>query len=483
MSRPLLSRLLRRLDPDRPTAHDRRTFLKMAAAAGAGLVLSADGFAAAPRSGRVLVAGAGFAGLAAAFELRAAGFDAHVYEARDRVGGRVLSVRGPAPMHEGGAELIGSNHPRWSHYAERFGLELRELSDAGGEEVIVVDGRALDAREQARLWRGIVKVLRRLTAAARPVDGAAPWLAAGAATLDALDLQTWLDRQGLDPLANRFLSRLLAADAAVPTAEQSVLGMLATISGGGGRRYWTESEVYRCAGGNQQLAERLAAGLGADAVHLGAPIRDIRWGAGQAALTLADGATVEGDAVVCALPASVWPDITFDPPLPPELRPRMGTAVKHLSRLSRPVWADTGRSPDAYSDGVIAMTWDGSDGQPGDARWLVAFSGAASADAGLALDAAPREAAYTAEAERLFPGFEAAVVERRYYDWPNDPRACAGYSCPGVGEVTTARRALHDGLFPLVFAGEHTSTAFPGYMEGALESGGRAARQLVERLG
>ena len=100
------------------------------AAAGALLISDRFGVSARQKAGRVVVIGAGFSGLAAAYELSKAGYDVTVAEARNRVGGRVISfgdlVRGKNV--EGGGELIGSNHPAWLGYAKQFGLEFLDVS-------------------------------------------------------------------------------------------------------------------------------------------------------------------------------------------------------------------------------------------------------------------------------------------------------------------------------------------------------------------
>ncbi len=143
MSRSLYARLHRRYGPA-PDPITRRAALRIVAAAAAGLVGGggAGAFASwgrpgrergsrAPDGPRVLVIGAGFAGLACAHELLALGCGVTVLEARGRVGGRVLSFRDyvPGKLVEGGGELIGANHPAWIGYADRFGLDLLDISE------------------------------------------------------------------------------------------------------------------------------------------------------------------------------------------------------------------------------------------------------------------------------------------------------------------------------------------------------------------
>src|SRR5690349_7237251 len=109
----------------------RRDMIQRSLAATAGILLSdrfAGALSAQNRAGRVVVIGAGFSGLAAAYELAKAGYDVTVVEARNRVGGRVISFSDlvPGKIVEGGGELVGSNHPRWIRYAEQFKLKLVE---------------------------------------------------------------------------------------------------------------------------------------------------------------------------------------------------------------------------------------------------------------------------------------------------------------------------------------------------------------------
>ncbi|MBX9950982.1 MAG: FAD-dependent oxidoreductase, partial [Candidatus Obscuribacterales bacterium] len=132
MSRSFISDLSQRF-LSKDERFSRREMLKGMMATAAGLMLSyAYPYRSFSKDGRrVIVIGAGFAGLAAAFELSCVGYDVTVLEARDRVGGRVHTlydfVQGKTV--EAGAELIGANHPTWQAYAKRFNLEMLERTD------------------------------------------------------------------------------------------------------------------------------------------------------------------------------------------------------------------------------------------------------------------------------------------------------------------------------------------------------------------
>src|SRR5688572_23310421 len=160
MRTTLVARLARKHGSrDGPT---RREFLAAAAAAGAGLLLSGDrtSWAGEPRvrGTRVLGAGAGLAGLAAAHELLALGYDVTVCEARDRVGGRVVTFRDlvPGKAVEGGGELIGSNHVAWAAYARKFALTMRLVgADEDLAAPIVLGGRRLSDVEETEIWEAL----------------------------------------------------------------------------------------------------------------------------------------------------------------------------------------------------------------------------------------------------------------------------------------------------------------------------------------
>lgn len=463
----------------------RREMLQRSLAAAGALLLS-DGitFTSGGGAGRVVVVGAGFSGLAAAYELSTAGYDVTVVEARNRVGGRVISFSDlvPGKTVEGGAELIGSNHPAWIGYAKQFGLEFLDVSEEEAEFPIVLGGRRLTARESEQLWEEMERAFSLMLADARQVDADRPWTSPDAPALDARTMASWIDSADVSSLCKTGFRTMLAADNGVLTEWQSYLGNLALVKGGGLEKYWTETEVYRCRGGNQQLAAKFAAALG-DRVLTRTPVRSILVDASSARVTLANGRVLAADHVILTAPPSTWNRIAFDPALPPSLIPQMGTNVKFLLGLKAPLWRRSGIAPDLFSDGPVNMTWHGTDGQRGAGEAMVAFSGGASAETCREWGAR-RVENYLGELEKVFRGIRASYSGRaRFMDWPGDAWAKASYSFPAPGQVTSQGPILHDGLGRLQFAGEYASYAFIGYMEGALHSGAAVARRIAEKDG
>jgi monoamine oxidase len=460
-------------------------------AAGALLLSDRFGVPAHAAAGRVIVIGAGFAGLAAGYELSRAGYEVTVVEARNRVGGRVVSFSDlvPGKIVEGGGELIGSNHPAWVGYAKQFKLDFTDVGEEDLEFPIVLNGKRLTGEQSEQLYEELEAALNLLNAEAAKVDADRPWTSPNAEALDRRTLASWIDGLSVSPLCKEGVHTMMMADNGVMTEWQSYLGNLAMVKGGGLEKFWTDSEVYRCKGGNQQLATRLAGAIGSARVMTRMPVRAVAVTDRGVRVTLANDKVLEAEHAILAVPPSVWNRIAVDPALPPALAPQMGNNVKCLLAVKAPFWRRAELAPDLLSDGPVNMTWHATDGQAdsgvekgpsGEA--LVAFSGGPSADACREWGA-QRINNYLADLEKVYRGIRGSYVRARFMDWPGDRWTMGSYSFPAPGQVTSQGPTLTDGIGRLHFAGEHSSYAFMGYMEGALHSGAAVARRLAVREG
>jgi monoamine oxidase len=200
-------------------------------------------------------------------------------------------------------------------------------------------------------------------------------------------------------------------------------------------------------------------------------------------VTLANGKVLEGDHVVLTAPPNVWNRIAFDPTLPPLLVPQMGSNVKFLMAVNGSFWRRAELSPDLLSDGPISETWHSTDGQKGPGEGFTAFSGGPAADTCREWAPAQRTEHYLAELQKVYKNVRAAHVRSRFMDWPSDPWVKASYTFPAPGQVTAQGPTFYQGLGRLHFAGEYCSYAFPGYMEGALNTGAAVARRIAVKDG
>ena len=254
----------------------RREMLQRSVAAAAGVLLSEQLGALAQAGRRVIVVGAGFSGLTAAYELSQAGYDVTVVEARGRVGGRVVSFADivPGKNVEGGGELIGSNHPTWVAYAKRFKLDFLDVTEEEDLDApVMLGGKALTAKEAEQVWEELETIVAPMNAdAAKVTDADRPWTTPGAEALDRRTTAAWIQEAKGSPLGKVAFDAMMTADNGVRTEWQSYLANLASVKGGGvgslldglrgvplqgrqsaaretaGRRRWREESPPRIAG-------------------------------------------------------------------------------------------------------------------------------------------------------------------------------------------------------------------------------------------
>lgn len=435
---------------------------------------------------KIIVIGAGFAGLACAYELASQGFEVVVLEARNRVGGRVLSygdfIRGKTV--EGGGELVGSNHRHWLKYADKFGLKFIENTDEeGAHSPLMLKGKQLSRPEKERIITEMEHVYERLNRVAAQVNADKPWETPGAVALDLTTTSSWIDAMQAPELCKAWLAVRLMADNGVHPDKQSFLGNLAMVKGGGLKRYWTETERYRCRDGNQQLASRLAAGLSGQQIHLNCPVSAISYTDGGVLIESVRGDKYEADGVVLTVPPAVWNKIHFRPALPQMLKPQMGAIVKYIAGVKGKFWRQMAEktAPHAASDGALNEIWEATLNQPGEqGEALACYSGGPSAHTCRGWGKT-REESYLHEMELIYPQIRENFTKGRFMDWHADPFSGGGFCFPAPGEITTVGPILDRGLGSLQFAGEHCCYAFVGYMEGALQSGVNVAKRLIEQ--
>lgn len=494
MGRRLIGRLARQAGA-RPSQLSRREFLLASLATGASLMLGdRRRSAAAGVAPRVVIIGAGFGGLSCAYQLARAGAKVTVVEARPRVGGRVHSldtiVQGKAV--EAGAELIGLIHPTWLAYAKEFGLKLNELSDSDeAASPIVLNGKRYIGPEVQTLWTQMDAIFQSMNAEAKRINPQRPWLSADAKRLDQQSLAQAAQKWPGTPLERHGALTLLANDMNCVPERYSYLAMLASIAAGGVETFWSESEVYRCASGNQSLALKLAAAIGDANLRLRSPVQSIELKDPYAKVKLTSGDVLEADAVVLTAPPSTWDAFAVHPVLPKSYRMSTGSALKVLSNVSTPFWKEANLEPESLTDGAVGMTWQGGEPIPGipieagekGGACLTVFAGGKAAERWLTQTPAQRVAMAQGELNQLYPGFTTHSRKQSFWVWPEERWTRCGYSAPAPGEMSSVHPLLEKGWQEkLFFAGEYASPGFYGYMEGGLHSGALLAKRLAQRL-
>lgn len=463
----------------------------------------------------VAIVGAGLAGLVAARRLAEAGLSLLVLEARPRVGGRLLNEDiGSGKVVELGGQWIGPTQHQLADLAAELGVGTFPTHDRGRHLIEMAgkltsySGAITDAR--MGLVRDLVKVISplamvdleqaraRLDRMARQVPLEEPWMAPRAADWDSQTFATWIRRNTRTAAARSLFELATEAVWAAEPGDVSLLHVLFyTHSGGGFNALVGTSggaQQDRFQGGSQRLALLMAEQLGEERLWLRAPVRRIEQTDGGVVVYAngpggdPDGPIVRARRAIVAIPPTLAGRIVYDPPLPTlrdQLTQRMpqGTVIKTMAIYERPFWREEGLSGQATTDvGPARVIFDNSpsDGSPG---VLLGFLEGRLARRWGARPADERRQAILAGHARLF-GAQAAKPERfieRIWAEEEWTRGC--YGClMTTGGWTEYGRALRAPIGHLHWAGAETATIWNGYMDGAVQSGDRAARETLAAL-
>jgi monoamine oxidase len=440
----------------------------------------------------VAIVGAGLSGLTAARALVDAGREVVVLEARDRVGGRLLSASlGDGVQVDLGAQWVGSDHSRVQGLAGELGLELfPQYGD--GKNLLDVSGTRRRYRGTIpRLGLGVLWDIfvarRRIARLARGVSAERPWAAERAAELEAQTLAEWCAANVRTPIARELIALAGRTVWGAGPEELSMLHVLFYVSSAGSFDKLIDTEggaqQDRLEGGAQELALGLATSLG-DRLRLGAPVRRIECGDGSVRV-LADGLELEAQRAIVAVPPAIAARIEFEPALPAPLQRlaeqlRPGALDKCVALYETPFWRDDGLSGEAVTDtGPATLTFDCSP-RDGSAGVLLGFVGGPEARELAPLPAAERRAAVLAGLERLYGPAAAQPLDYVEQEWASEEWSGGGPTSNfGPGGWSECGPALREPIGPIHWAGTETATVWSGYMEGAMQAGERAATEVA----
>jgi monoamine oxidase len=476
------------------TNPDRRTFLKSVVVAPAMLIPAAT----APR---IVVVGAGLAGLTCAYRLRQAGYAAEVYEASDRVGGRCWTRRGDfaeGQIAEHGGELIDQGHTAIRQLAQSLGLALDNLLQVeknGTGAVYYFDGRPYAYEEATADLKAIwQKIHRDVSEAGYPTLYNRS--TARGRQLDQMSIIDWIHESvpgGTGSRLGKLLDVAYNIEYGAESGEQSSLNLLyllGYIGPGQLRIFGPSNEKYRVRGGNDQIPARMAAALGAQ-IRLGHSLTAIRTNLdGSYRVTFRNGnrnVDVDADRLVLTLPFSIlrssvdYSRAGFRPLKETAIRELgMGANAKLNVQFRDRHWENLGSNGETYSDRGYQATWDVTRAQAGAAGILVDYTGGETA---LRQNRGPvgRTASNFLDLiEPALPGLKAKWNGAATLDyWPGNPFTRGSYSFWKVGQYTKFAGIEGEVEGRCHFAGEHTSIDFQGYLNGAVESGERAAAEIV----
>lgn len=501
---------------DRTDITRRRLLVGLSAGAASGLALAVETtpetppatplLATATLSADVVIIGAGIAGLTAARRLTQVGRSVLVLEARDRVGGRVLSHEvAPGFIAELGGTWVGPTQDRVIALVKELGLHLFD-QHVEGESVYLVDGERKTFRDSPPLGAvppdplivpDLALAVAWIDRIAKTIPVGQPWLAEDAAALDRQTMETWLRSRTLNVLGHteKNLSAGFEALFGAEPREMSALFALHYVAGAGTegtagsfeRLFNTRkgAQEQKIAEGAQSLCTRMATDLG-ERVILSNPVRRVVQD-GSGVSVIGDRQTVRGKRLIAAIPPSLAGRITWEPIFPPErdqLTQRLGFGwlIKCIAVYDKPFWREQGLNGSAVvTDGPARSVFDVSphDGSRG------ALLGFVGGDGARRYSGQPRELRDAVIHNFVSCFGDQAFDAREWYvaDWGREEwtRGCpTAIAAPGT--LTAYGAALTAPIGRIHWAGSETAGYWTGYMDGAVRSGERAASEVQSLL-
>ena len=492
----------------------RRDFVRMLSAAGlltaaGGLVPHLARAAASPSpmpsaggGDPVAIIGAGVAGLTAAYRLHQAGIPCEIFEGSERTGGRILTKNDfnkDAMFCELGGELVDSNHEDLIALAGELGVEIQELKGGdAGVDLYYFGGKYYTDKELIPAFEPFAK---KLAADFEGVLDKDEEFTEKAGTFDKMSLAEYLTEtgKGVEKWVVDMLRVAYTIEYGRDLDEQSALNLIAYLSADtsqGFKLFGDSDESKRIKGGSSSLPNALAKAIdGKVKINKGYRLAKIGQAGPNMTLSFAtDGGTksLKFTRAICAIPFTMLRQVEGVKTLGLSKEKQKAIAELGYGNNSKVMYGFTERwwrnpavklpeqnNGSVFTDLPLQCTWETSRGQTGESGILTNFLGG-SASKNFTTE---RFDKFKEELNRVFPGISDKFDGKRaMMNWPEYKFTRGSYTCPLVGQYTTllaaAAPAELDGR--LVFAGEHTSGDFSGFMNGAVESGNRAAKEIIE---
>ena len=479
---------------------NRRRFL----AAGTGLLVMpaiVRSARAASNNYDVAILGAGLSGLNAARHLEAAGYRVVILEARDQVGGRVRSDASLNGVQELGGQSLTSGYASVVSTAEELGLSF--FSPGANDPVLSKRGTALHiagktaadrdtwAKHPANIFTGDNRTqfpwerLRQIIAATNPLEIAQDWQEPRFKSQD-ISLAQLLSSKGLNAAEIKLIADTnpTYGDGA---QEISALMHFYNIA-------WIKRLIelmtngrpgsFQIVGGNQMLPKAMASAMNGD-IRLEFEAKRISSSAGGITITGSNGETITAKTAICSLPLKALANVAVDAPISATQQ----LAIKNIPysrvhqvffEIKKPFWEDDGLPNTFWTDTVAGRLFmsAGADGKPAYVKtWATGQQAAA-------LDNMPNNEAITllhSTIEAIRPATKGALKPRYLWSWQQEAFSGGTYAAWGPGQITELGPSIARPADRLFFAGEHTAKLDRG-MEGAMESGERAAYEVIDRL-
>lgn len=452
---------------------------------------------------RIVIVGAGLAGLTCAYRLKQAGISSVVYEAADRVGGRCWTRRDTfknGQIVERGGELIDSDHTEIRNLAQEFGLVLDDLLETetrGTEPFYFFNGSRYSLEEATNDFLQIYPQLQRDLAEVGDTTLYNHYTER-AFELDQLSIVDYINKivpGGIDSKFGQLLAVAYTIEYGADAGEQSALNLLFLLGSaqkGPLRLFGNSDERYRIKGGNDQLTELLAKELKGQ-IKLHSELIRVEQNKNEVKLVFRSGKKeweTFADKVIMTIPFSILKTIDYKNAKFSKLKQvaieetGMGINTKLHVQFKNRFWQEIGNNGDTFSDTGYQNTFESTRAQQGKSGILVGYTGAETAATLNPLNDKQLKKITDDVLDKLEPVLQGSKKNwsglSTIDHWLSNTWSKGSYSFWKVGQYTTLAGVAGEREGNILFAGEHTSVNYQGYLNGAVESGERASQEILD---
>ena len=496
-------RALRHCDVDmaflKANQESRRKFLRNTVKAGAGLLLLPSFLTDANFNNdkNIIIIGAGIAGLNAAYQLQKLGIKSTIYEAANRTGGRMYTMQnvfGENITTDIGGEFVNTTHKDIIELIKEFELDMFDLSkDNLRNKTIFFNNSTYSEIELGTSLQPFVKQILDDIISLPEIKNYTT-----AAAIEKFDRQSvagYIKSLGIDGWLYNFIYTVFTSEFGIEANELSAINFLTMFvapleSETKYQLFGHEHEVMKIKGGSQQLTNALTMHLN-KSIQLEHELTGIKNQNNQTALSfLNKGKEVQvvADYVLLTLAFTKLRSISFDVLMPAEKRKCIdelgyGNSSKFIMGFKEKPWRNTHNQGYTFTDEVFGTGWDSSQMQSDTTASFTVFGGG---NYSIAINNKKEQELskdYIAALDKIYPGSIAANTGKNLkFCWQGSSVSKAGYSCYKVGQYSTIAGWEAANIGNIFFAGEHTSSNFQGYMNGAAETGRKAAEQIAANI-
>ena len=451
----------------------------------------------------IAIVGAGIAGLHAAYILKNAGYNATLYEASHRCGGRILTVTdlmGPGLWTEMGGEFIDSTHEDMLNLCKKFNLPLldREPDLTAGlkEFAYFFNGRHYgfeDVLKEMQPFRS--QLIKDVNSLSKEISFEK--FSATDKAFDEMSIPGYLDKLGVKGWFKNMLEMAYLAEIGLDAADQSSINMLGIFNPSNEKKnelFGSSDERYSVIGGNNKITDALQKELKEQLQFDNYLTAVAKNNSQQYVLTFKTpgGALkdIKADIVIMTVPFSVLREVDFKMPLPEWKLNAIkklgyGQSSKLFVGVSERIWRQQGFAGYCFTDTALQNGYDHTQMQnnnKGPGGFTINLGGKLSI-ASAAKETKALQDEYLPLFDQVYPGAAKAFNGRfQRWHWPTFALSKGSYTGFTTGQYTTIAGATVKPVDNLFFAGEHCSYEFQGFMNGAAKTGRLAAETIIEKL-